>query len=445
MARHIVFGLGETGQSFARYLQDKQIAFEAADSRESSPQLEQFKKDYPDVFVSAGPFDSHLYENADTFYLSPGLDPKQSFFAEASNRGIKLCGDIEVFKQEAQAPIVAITGTNGKSTVTAWLNHVGSFSNKVVAMGGNIGIPALNLLHEPTPDFYVIELSSFQLELYQPEATGFFAGCVTNITDDHLDRHVTFEEYALVKKRIYHEKSFNVYNADDKATYPDNDYRTTRQSFGLDTEARYHVAMYEDELHLMNAHLPILPVKELSLIGRQNWQNALAVVALADCMGLEKEALLEGLKTFTGLEHRCQLVRELNGVKWFNDSKGTNVGASIAAIKGVADNNDAGRVCVILGGQGKGADFKPLAEVLKTSCHKALVFGEDAPVITQACENSAVSYTETADLSAAIELAYTEMKSGDVVLFSPACASFDMFKSFSARGDYFMEEVLKLK
>lgn len=439
--QHIILGLGETGLSFARYLSQHGFEFSVMDSRDEPPGLDYFKSHYPNSPCLVGGFDEAIIAEAHTLYLSPGIDTTQSLFESARQKGVRFKGDAELFVANAQAPVIGITGTNGKSTVTAWLNHIGTFSKKRVVMGGNIGIPALALLEAATPDFYILELSSFQLEL--AEALSLYVACITNVSDDHLDRHGELTHYLDAKHAIFEGARQVVYNRDNARTFP-RETHFGEASFGLKHEdSNYTVIEKNNRPFLAREGEALFPVDELKLAGKQNWENALAVIAIADMMHLEDEAIFEGLRTFSGLPHRCQLVRQLGGVSWVNDSKGTNVGATIAAIEGMAPMNQK-RLILIAGGQGKGADFNPLANTVKQHCGPVFLFGEDATKIATTLGEYDVKPVLVGDLNQAVHEAYEAAESGDIVLFSPACASFDMFRNFELRGQHFEEEVQKL-
>ena len=479
LKKNIIFGLGQTGQSFARWLTKQKIHFEIADSRQYPKYLAYFRKNYPKVLLHLGPFSEVLYEGAQCFYLSPGIDPSEIFFQNAKKRGIKLINDIALFLQQIQAPVVAVTGTNGKSSVTAWVHHMGSFSKKNVLMGGNIGVPVLDLLPLPAETAVVLELSSFQLEL--AEDWPLLAACIINVTEDHLDRHDNFLNYQRIKQRIYQKARNLIFNASDPATQPPPEQigagvsshafslasvskgcpvtiqrshkhgeLSAQDSRSVMLKAYYGLDRIGGVSYLTRMHAPLIKTEDLYLSGSQNYLNALAAIALADCLLLEEDAILAGLKTFAGLPHRCQIISKKNSVTWINDSKATNVGAAVSAIRHCAQAYE-GRLILVAGGQGKSANFRILVKVMFAHCERVFLYGEDAALILSVLKKEQASAPQHStrcivvpDLSEAIQSAHAYAKPLDCVLFSPACASFDMFVNFEERGRCFERMVLNL-
>lgn len=439
----LVVGLGKTGLSCVRFLEMNGIPVAVVDSRDTPPGLEELRREYPQVEFSVGEFDKKLFDWAQRLVVSPGVPVSNPLIVEASDRGVEVIGDVELFARIATSPVVAITGSNGKSTVTTLVTEMAKGAGKNVLIGGNIGIPALDLLQEPAPDFYVLELSSFQLETtYTLDAT---ASVVLNVSPDHMDRYPDIATYANAKQRIYGLEGFDhgtmVVNRDDEIVM--SMIRPDRRivSFGLGEAAEGHFGrmMNQGEFWLSRGNKPLLPVSELRMAGEHNQANVLAALALGDEIGLPMVVMLNVLRTFTGLPHRTQWVADINGVAWINDSKGTNVGATLTAINGFE-----APVVLIAGGQGKGADFSVLKEAVEKKSRAVILFGEDASVIEKALGDSS-QILRASDINDAVQKAYKLARKNDVVLFSPACASFDMFKNFEARGEAFIEAVHRLQ
>ncbi|MGI9317281.1 MAG: UDP-N-acetylmuramoyl-L-alanine--D-glutamate ligase [bacterium] len=420
----LVVGLGLTGWSVVRFLRARDESVVVTDTREAPPFLDQMREVHPEVsFVVDLPTDE--YDKYREIIASPGLSVSTGH----------VIGDIELFAREATAPIIGITGSNGKSTVTTLLGEMLTNAEYSVLVGGNIGTPALDLLDLPIPDFYILELSSFQLET--TSSLSPCAAVVLNISEDHMDRYTNVSEYAQAKFHIYDSAGCRVVNRDDK--YVRQNLETSGAlSFGLDQGTSGHYGLVNDagKKYFAKGRQKLVPVTDLVLQGQQNMSNVLAAMALVECAGLElSKSMIEAAMKFKGLPHRCELVGAWEEVRWINDSKGTNVGATLAAIKGVE-----GSVILIAGGQGKGADFRSLATEIDKSVKAVVLFGEDASIISGAI-NSQHKVKIAASLSHAIELAADQSETGDTVLFSPACASFDMFDSYEHRGDAFRKLV----
>ena len=372
--RTLVVGLGKTGLSVARYLLRRGVPVAIVDSRDQPPGLEQLRADLPaDVALFLGGFDDAVFERAEQIIVSPGVALTTPQLQAARERGIAIIGDIELFAQVATAPVVAITGSNGKSTVTTLLNAMAQRAGVTVRTGGNIGTPALDLIGDSEPDLYVLELSSFQLETTQSLQAA--AAVVLNISADHLDRYPGMAAYAAAKQAIYRHAAVQVINADDpvaaQLASPDRpQVRYTQQTpatgeYGLCASGGITWLACGDEM--------IMPVAEIGMAGHHNQVNALAALALGAAVGLPWDAMVGALREFHGLPHRMQRVTERNGVTWYNDSKGTNVGATLAAIDGVDTH-----VVLIAGGDAKGADLSPLAGALQSKGRSAVLIGKAA-------------------------------------------------------------------
>jgi len=435
----VVLGLGPTGLSFVRYLRGIGKTCVVNDSRAEPPGLSELTQYFPEVPVHLGHFDDALMRQADLICISQGIATQEPAVAAAIARGQALMSDIELFAYAATAPIVAITGSNAKSTVTTLVGLMLTAAGRQVCTGGNLGTPALDLLLQPKPDVYVIEISNFQLD-----TTAYFpvsVASVLNISPDHLDRYNHYQDYIAAKRRIYRDSAHNIINRDDKLTWPeDRDKITT--SFGSDKPqpGAFGFIKAGDTLFLAYGEQQLLDVNALAIPGQHNWLNALAALAIAHSAGGELKPMLDVLTTFHGLPHRCQRVATIDGVTWYNDSKGTNIGATQAAIQGLAQTIP-GQLIVLLGGMGKGADFSVLAEVLRGQVKAAIVFGQDAALIETALTGVVPIHHGTTFDDTLLQAAHLA-EAGDGVLLSPACASFDMFKHYEHRGAVFTDWVL---
>lgn len=437
----VIVGLGQTGLSVLRYFVARNIPCVICDSRAAPPGIETFKQNFSAVPAYFGDLPAELLLSAEQIILSPGLPRTTPIIAQALAQGIPVVGDIELFVQQAQAPIIAITGTNAKGTVTTMLGNILSAAGLQVLLGGNIGIPALDLLTQATPDYYVLELSSFQLEsTFSLQAA---AATILNISDDHLDYHGTLAQYVAAKQRIYQGAKTTVACYDDIHTHPTDSTQAAHcQYFGLraphDAQA---FGIVEGEL--MYRTTPIMPIQSLKVFGQHNALNALAASALARNVSISWEAIRLGLENFSGLPHRCEYILSRAGVNWYNDSKGTNVGATLAALAGLGPAV-SGQIVLIAGGQAKNQDFSPLRPLCSQYVKTLILFGQDAAQLQQALQETVAEVILVKDLSEATQRAAAVSESGDMVLLSPACASLDMFKDYGARGDQFKKLVLAL-
>jgi UDP-N-acetylmuramoylalanine--D-glutamate ligase len=440
--RVLIVGLGKTGFSCARYLSDRGVEVAVTDSRAHPPALDELQESYPDIAVFVGGFSSEAFKRATCLIVSPGISLREPLIVEARARGAEVVGDIELFARNVNVPVVAITGSNGKSTVTSLLGEMAKAANMDVRVGGNIGVPALDLLHDPRPDLYVLELSSFQLET--TESLNARAAVILNISEDHMDRYYDLNDYTAAKAKVYHGTGTLIINLDDERVMATAKLiRKGREVVGFTVtepkEKQYGICIRDKEEFLCCGSEPLIALSEIKIKGKHNAVNALAALALGREVSIPLADMLTALKEFPGLAHRSQWVAEQNGVAWYNDSKATNVGAAIAAIKGI----HADKIILIAGGQGKGQDFSPLKEVVKNKVKHLILLGEDAKLIhaelSQCTEASFVS-----DISQAVMLANKIATKGDVVLLSPACASLDMFTSYEQRGDLFVVAVKEL-
>ncbi|MBB6054373.1 UDP-N-acetylmuramoyl-L-alanine--D-glutamate ligase [Tolumonas osonensis] len=427
MKQVVIIGLGKTGLSCVTYFRQRGITPLVMDTRDNPPGKESLPAD---CRLITGPLDTEILCSASLIVASPGIALATPALQAAQAAGVEIIGDIELFAREAKAPVVAITGSNGKSTVTTLVGLMAEQAGFRVGVGGNIGTPALDLLLEPA-DLYVLELSSFQLETtssLQPAAA-----TILNLSEDHLDRYDGMAGYLKAKQRIFNHASHIVINRDDAATIPPE--QAYWKSFGLNSDS-YGRVQQDDGLWLSVDGKPVLAVAELNIVGAHNQMNALAAMALADAVNIPQAAQLAVLHSFAGLPHRCQFVREVNGVRWINDSKATNVGSTLAAVAGVSEGVK-GRLWLLAGGQGKGQDFSPLQPLLAGQIYRMVCFGQDADILMKLADNT----QRVADLDAAVRSVAAEVQPGDWVLLAPACASLDQFRNFEQRGQRFADLV----
>lgn len=438
-----VIGLGETGMSCARFLTKIGRSFSMLDTRENPPNLDRFTREFPLAGIVLGDLDPERLSAADEIILSPGLDPKHPALVAAAEAGVRIRGDIDLFAEYAKAPIAAITGSNGKSTVTVLLGEMAKEAGRNVRVGGNLGVPALDLLSDDA-DLYVMELSSFQLELVNK--LNAEVACLLNISEDHMDRYATKLEYLQAKQRIFRGAKTVVVNDDEPLSQPLRSKDMKIVHYGMNS-LDLHKFSYSDErlgATLMKGFDALVDVSELNISGTHNYSNALAALAMGSAIGLPLDPMIRALKAFRGLPHRCEWVRQLDGITYINDSKGTNGGASAAAISGFGSQLDeGGKVVLIAGGDAKGSLLPELKAPLERFGRCVIVFGADKNVVREAV-GEVVPVLEASDLHTAVKLAKEQALMNDLVLFSPACASFDMFRNFEERGDTFKAEVAKL-
>ncbi|MBL4827181.1 MAG: UDP-N-acetylmuramoyl-L-alanine--D-glutamate ligase [Spongiibacteraceae bacterium] len=439
--KRVIVGLGLTGMSCARYFSRKKQVFSVVDSRNKPPGLEQFKQQFPDVPITLGVIGKDDLLDADQLVVSPGVALDEPAIAQAIEHGVKVCGDIDLFCEQACAPVIAITGSNGKSTVTTLLGKMFTQAGKRVAVGGNIGIPALDLLDDSEPDYYVLELSSFQLE--RAGNLNVALATVLNISADHMDRYSSLLPYHQAKHRIFRGCKKVLINRADPLSRPLVAEDVERWTFSLDKpDFKGFGLIKENGFEFLAFEFErLMPVSELKIAGRHNIENALAALALGKAAGLLLAPMLEVLKTFTGLPHRCQFVAESHGVCYYNDSKGTNVGAAIAAVTGLASS--AKKVVLIAGGDAKGADFSPLLATLDLYARGVVLIGEAAQQLQQLLKGK-IKLLVALTMDEAVAQARKLAQPGDAVLLSPACASFDMFDNYQHRGDVFTQSVLAM-
>ncbi len=436
--RALVVGLGATGLSCVRYLRAQGYEVSVVDSRAAPPALAELRRTFPEVDCHTGGFDERVFQAATLLVVSPGVAPREPAVARTMARGVETVGDIELFARAVRSPVLAITGANGKSTVTSLTGAMCREAGLATAVGGNIGVPALDLLEQTPVDVYVLELSSFQLET--TASLKPLAATVLNITPDHMDRYRDLDEYAAAKARIFRGEGVMVLNADDPRVLRMAESGRTIVRFGLGAPASAHdygLVMHGGEEWLAKGERWLLPAGEVPLAGRHNLANVLAAMALAEAAKVPFDAMKRAILHFKGLAHRTELVAERDGVRWINDSKGTNVGATLAALNGMT-----GPAVLIAGGDGKGADFGALKSACAAHARAVVLIGRAAPLIEQALAG-VVPVAHAADMTQAVRQARALAQPGDVVLLSPACASFDMYRNYEHRGDVFRAAVMK--
>jgi len=438
--RVLVVGYGVTGASVVRFLQRHAVHFELAD--ECTPDNAAERSASLNCTVHSQ-FDTALFQQFDVLLLSPGIPRSHPAVVHALNKGVMVIGDIELFAAVVEMPVIAVTGSNGKSTVVSWIAHaLQSAGIKAVACG-NIGQPALDSLLLKA-DVFVLELSSYQLE--STRSLQPLAATVLNVSDDHLDRYDDMEHYAATKRTVFDNAGLCVVNQDDPRTWPVGTEATASDcierftlSVGQDAASRWHPVLKEGELWLCDDQFALLAQSQLAVPGEHNLANALAVLALIEALAIPFTALRKGLVSFTGLPHRTEFLGEQAGVRWYNDSKGTNVDACSKAVRAMP-----GPVLLIAGGIAKGADFSQLYSVVQQRVRLLVLIGRDRDQISEQLAGS--TYIVMAeDINEAVQICRQEACTGDVVLLSPACSSFDMFKNFEDRGEKFaaaVEEVL---
>ena len=437
----VIVGLGVTGVSAARFLQKQNVNFIVMDSRDAPPNYEAFIREFPEIKVLTGALDASVLASASEMVVSPGISLKTPEIAAAIDQGVTAIGDIELFARYVDKPVVAITGSNAKSTVTTLVGEMVEQAGLSVAVGGNIGVPVLELLDREAVDIFVLELSSFQLETthsLRPKVA-----TILNISHDHMDRYSDLSEYHQAKQRIYRHAEQVVVNRQDPLTHPPLSRDALVWTFGVDQPdiKGFGLRQKQGVDYLAYQFSTVLPVSELPIKGKHNAVNAAAALALGMAIDLPLESMVNTLRRFSGLAHRCQYVATINDVMYINDSKATNVGATLAAIEGFAPVSAATqKIILIAGGDGKGADFSPLYQAILEHVKHVVLIGRDSELIQKAIAPE-TSSIQVSTLQEAVDKAYEIACEGDVVLLSPACASFDMFAGFEDRGQQFMQLV----
>ncbi len=435
----LVLGLGDTGLSALRWLAPQGARLSVADTREAPPSVAALQAEMPEVKVHLGAFDAAVFKSAEIIVLSPGVSVKQPLVQQAIQRGVPVVGDVELFAQykPAHSKVIAITGSNGKSTVTTLVGEMCHAAGLRTIVAGNIGLPVLEALTMPPADVYVLELSSFQLET----TTSLDADAATmlNLSEDHLDRHDGMDDYALAKSAIFTGAGVQVLNRDDSYSMRMALSGRAHLNFGLDMThdlSDFWLEKSAEQVLLKQGKQTLLAMHELKISGMHNALNVLASLALCRGIGLDFAPLLQAAKAFKGLPHRVQWVADIAGVSFYDDSKGTNVGATCAAIAGMQQ-----KVVLIAGGEGKGQDFAPLAAPVKQNARAVVLIGRDAALIEQALLAAEIAIYHAQDMAEAVAISAKVAQTGDAVLLSPACASFDMFRNYLHRAEVFIAAV----
>jgi len=449
--RVLVLGLGSSGMSMARWLATRGARVRVADSRTAAPNAERLHAELPQVELHTGAFRPETFADAELIAISPGIPLAEPLVQASLARGLEVVGDIELFARARNefpgAKVLGITGSNGKSTVTEMAGAMVRAAKTRTLVAGNIGLPILDALSEiragqrRRPDVFVLELSSFQLET--TASLDVDAGAVLNLSEDHLDRYAGMREYAQAKARIFFGNGTQVVNRQDAWARSMAGAGRRVFTFGLDEpqqEGAWGLRDLAGELWLAEGGANLMKVSELKVSGLHNAANALAALALCRAIGIAYEPLLDALFNFRGLPHRVQRIAEIRGVVFFDDSKGTNVGATVAALEGMGT-----KVVLIAGGDGKGQDFSPLRDVVAQHARAVVLIGRDRDRIAAAIESSGVLLIRATDMHEAVRASLALAHAGDAVLLSPACASFDMFRNYEHRAQVFVDEVMALE
>jgi UDP-N-acetylmuramoylalanine--D-glutamate ligase len=449
--RVLVLGLGETGLSALRWLEKQGAILSVADSRDNPPNIDALMNDMPNLSIFKGKFQQEVLLSAEVIVISPGVPLSDPAVKVAIAHGIPVIGDVELFAQYRlkNTKVIGITGSNGKTTVTSLVGEICKQAGLKTIVAGNIGLPVLDALQMEVPDIYVLELSSFQLET--TNSLILDAATILNVTEDHMDRYATFKDYANAKARILTHARAAILNRDDAITLAmclDSTTPKVSFTFGLNEAVSandFGLINAEGLQYLAHGKRKLCKSSELKITGQHNIANALAAAALCDAVGIEKESIVAALRTFKGLPHRVEWVANIDNVDYVDDSKGTNVGATCAAINGMTKNDQPQKVVLIAGGDGKGQDFSPLASAVESNCRSVVLYGRDAPMIETVLLSTNISIYQAHDLQEAVNIAKKIAISGDAVLLSPACASFDMFKNYVHRAEVFIEAVKQLE
>jgi UDP-N-acetylmuramoylalanine--D-glutamate ligase len=435
---YVVYGLGKTGVSCARFLTGCGIRFTIIDTRDQPPGLSKLMEIAPDTVVFLGGVLPQSFGACKQLVLSPGVSRSHPFVLDALREGIEVIGDIELFARHVATSVIAITGSNGKSTVVTMVAEILAAAEFSVRCGGNLGTPALDLLeHHLDVDCFVLELSSFQLESTMSLAPK--VACILNISPDHLDRYDDFAAYVDAKKRILQNAECLVFNAEDEMLSAMPEAGETN-FIAIGATSQYRIEVHQNVPWLMVRGNALMRADEIPVHGEHNYLNALAALAITDIMSVSSVVQAQALKQFSGLPHRCRTISTQQSIEWIDDSKGTNVGASCAAIRAVFAHKQG---ILIAGGQGKGADFAPLARAVRDCVRAVVLVGEDANIIAAKLSGNAELHF-AGDMTAAVTAAALLAQSGEAVLLSPACASQDMFENFEARGIAFADAVADL-
>ncbi len=441
----LVLGLGETGLSALRWLKTQGAHLSAADTRETPPGIATLQSEMPEVQVHTGPFSSQLFQQIDLAVISPGVALSEPAIQVAIKNGLCVVGDVELFAQfrPTAAKVIAITGSNGKTTVTSLVGQICQAAGLKTIVAGNIGLPVLDSLAMATPDVYVLELSSFQLETTHSLQAD--AATMLNLSEDHMDRYDSLQDYAIAKAHIFYQARLQVLNLDDAWSMMLARPKLPQLSFGLSDKADFGLRLIAGESWLCEGKKQLINLEDLKITGLHNAANALAAAALCRAIGIDYVPIIQTLYNFKGLPHRVEWVANIDEVDYYDDSKGTNVGASCAALAGMFKDGFPQKVVLIAGGDGKGQDFSPLAEAVAANARAVVLMGRDAALIETALISAGIALYRALDLPEAVSIARKLAHRGDAVLLSPACASFDMFKNYMHRAEVFVSAVMAMK
>jgi UDP-N-acetylmuramoylalanine--D-glutamate ligase len=439
----LVLGLGDTGLSALRWLHSQGARLSVADTREVPPGLDALKAELPNAVVFTGALKPAVFDGVDLAVISPGVPLSEPEIQAAIQRGVPIVGDVELFAQyrPASAKLIAITGANGKTTVTTLVGEMCKAAGLKTIVAGNIGLPVLDTLSMETPDVYVLELSSFQLETTNSLLAD--AATMLNLSEDHMDRYDSMQSYAVAKAHIFYHAKLQVLNRDDAWSMMMSRAKLAQVTFGLDdvvAEQDYGIKQVDGEAWLSCGTHDLMNIRDLRIAGLHNASNALAAIALCRGIGLDFAPIIQTLYNFKGLPHRVEWVANIDDVDYYDDSKGTNVGATCAALSGLSQ-----KVVLIAGGDGKGQDFSPLKEAVSANARAVVLIGRDAALIEAELLSTNVPMYHAADLPEAVTIARKLAQIGDAVLLSPACASFDMFKNYVHRAEVFVAAVKRLE
>lgn len=443
----LVLGLGDTGLSALRWLHCQGALLSVADTRETPPGVATLQAELPSVKLHTGAFTKAVFDAAEIIVISPGVPKAEPLVQAAMKRGVPVMGDVELFAQfkPASSKVIAITGANGKSTVTTLVGEMCKVAGLKTVVAGNIGLPVLDTLNGDVPDVYVLELSSFQLET--TSSLNADAATVLNISEDHMDRYDGLDDYAQAKARVFFGQGVQVLNRQDAWSMSMALQGRAVVTFGLDEAANdsdFGLAAQTGDTQLMRGLKALLATSEMKIAGLHNAANALAAMALCEAIGVPQDAMIKALREYKGLPHRVEWVADIGNVAFYDDSKGTNVGATYAALQGLVGPNDSKKIVLIAGGDGKGQDFTPLADIVAKNARAVVLIGRDALKIEAALSGAKVDLMKAESLEAAVKEAFSLAKAGDAVLLSPACASFDMFRNYVHRAEVFVQSVKAL-
>ena len=439
----LVLGLGDTGLSALRWLKAQGAHLSVADTRENPPNLDKLKVEFPSAKFYTGAFTSELFSDVNLVVVSPGVPLSEPEIQNAIANDVSVVGDVELFAQyrNKATKVIAITGANGKTTVTTLVGEMCKAAGLKTIVAGNIGLPVLDALNMDTPDVYVLELSSFQLE--STSSLVMDAATMLNLSEDHMDRYASFQDYAIAKARVFYNAKLQVLNRDDAWSMLMARSKLAQVTFGISEsldETSYGLKQVDGETWLCEGTKELINIRDLKIAGLHNAANALAAVALCRGIGVEYAPIIQTLYNFKGLPHRVEWIANIKDVDYYDDSKGTNVGATCAALVGMAK-----KIVLIAGGDGKGQDFGPLRAAVKSNARAVVLIGRDAPIIENTLLQTGIPLYQAQDLPEAVNIAQKIAQKNDAVLLSPACASFDMFKNYVHRAEVFVAAVQALQ